>query len=99
LSILDEVAQKLKVSSDQIKFKGDLTGTSTAKVSEISWGKDKEGILKQNTTKEEWIIYSTLANKYRLPVPKIKAMSKTSEVPWILLEKIPKSIHPRASGR
>ncbi len=95
LSILDEVAQKLKVSSDQIKFKGDLTGTSTAKVSEISWGKDKEGILKQNTTKEEWIIYSTLAKKYKLPVPKIKAMSKTSEVPWILLEKIPQSIHPR----
>ena len=29
LSILDEVAQKLKVSSDQIKFRRDLTGTST----------------------------------------------------------------------
>jgi len=96
LSILDELAQKLKISSDQIKFKRELTGTSTAKVSEISWGKEKEGILKQNTTKEEWMIYSTLVKKYKLPVPKIIAISKTNEVPWILLEKIPKSIHPRS---
>jgi len=95
LSILDEVAQKLKTSSDQIKFRRELAGTSTAKVTEISWGKEKEGILKQNTTKEEWIIYSSLVKKYKLPVPKIIAISKTSEIPWILLEKIPKSIHPK----
>ena len=95
LSILDEVAQKLKTSSDQIRFRRELAGTSTAKVTEISWGKEKEGILKQNTTKEEWIIYSNLAKKYKLPVPKIIAISKTSEIPWILLEKIPKNIHPK----
>ena len=95
LPILDEVAKKLKISSDKIKFGKDLVGTSTAKVSEISWGKDKSGILKQNTTKTEWLVYSNITKKYKIPVPKVLAISQSSEVPWILLEKIPSSIHPK----
>ncbi len=95
LSILDEVAKKLKIDSKEIKFRKDLVGTSTAKVSEISWGKSKIGILKQNTTKVEWLVYSKIATKHKIPTPKIIAISKSSDVPWILLEKIPKSIHPK----
>ncbi len=95
IPILDEVAKKLKVSADDIKFHKDLAGTSTAKVSEISWGKSKTGILKQNTTKIEWIVYSKIAPKHKLPIPKILAISQSADVPWILLEKIPKNIHPK----
>ena len=95
LPILDEVAKKLKVSSEDIKFRKDLVGTSTAKVSEITWGKDKIGILKQNTTKTEWWVYSKIATKHNIPAPKVLAKSQSSEVPWILLEKIPESIHPK----
>ncbi|MHA1200171.1 MAG: phosphotransferase [Candidatus Heimdallarchaeaceae archaeon] len=95
LPILDEVAKKLKVSVDDIKFRKDLVGTSTAKVSEISWGKSKNGILKQNTTKTEWVVYSKIATKHKIPAPKVLAISQSSDVPWILLEKIPKSIHPK----
>lgn len=95
LPILDEVAKKLKISAADIKFRKDLDGTSTAKVSEISWGKSNTGILKQNTTKTEWIVYSKIAPKHKIPAPKVLAISRSSDVPWILLEKIPKSIHPK----
>ena len=95
IPILDEVAKKLKISADAIKFHKDLVGSSNAKVSEISWDKDKTGILKQNTTKTEWLVYSKIAKKYKIPAPKVLAISQSSEVPWILLEKIPSSIHPK----
>jgi len=95
LPILDEVAKKLRISSDEIKFGKELVGTSTAKISEIFWGKNKTGILKQNTTKTEWLVYSKIAKKHTIPVPKVLAISQSSEVPWILLEKIPRSIHPK----
>ncbi len=95
LPILEEVAKKLKISAEEIKFRKDLAGSSNAKVSEISWGKNKSGILKQNTTKTEWLVYSKIAPKHQIPAPKVLAISQSSEVPWVLLEKIPESIHPK----
>ena len=58
--ILDEIAKNLKVNPEEIKFRKDLAGTSTAKVSEISWGKSKTGILKQNTTKKPYFTFMVL---------------------------------------
>ena len=95
LPILEEVAKKLKISANEIDFKKDLVGSSNAKVSEIAWGKNNSGILKQNTTKTEWLVYSKIAPKHTIPAPKVLAISQTAEVPWILLEKIPESIHPK----
>jgi hypothetical protein len=94
--ILDEVAKELKCSSEEIKFKRDLVGTSTAKVTEITWDKGKKnGILKQNTTKVEWLFYSKIATNYKVPAPFPIAFSKSSDVPWILLEKIQRGVHPK----
>jgi hypothetical protein len=94
--ILEEVAKKLKCSPDEIKFKRDLVGTSTAKVSEIIWDKGKKnGILKQNTTKVEWLFYSKIATNYKVPAPFPIAFSKSSDLPWVILEKIQRGVHPK----
>ncbi len=93
--ILEEVAKKLKTPSEEIKIRRYLSGTSTAKVSEIRWEKDKVGILKQNTTKVEWLFYSKIANKHNVPAPRVIAFSDTSDVPWVLISKIYRGVHPK----
>ncbi|MBY9001698.1 MAG: phosphotransferase [Candidatus Heimdallarchaeota archaeon] len=94
--VIEEIAKELKCTVDEIKFRKNLSGTSTASVSEISWGKEKRvGILKQNTTKVEWLFYSKIASEYSVPAPKPIAFSKNSDMPWILIEKIPRGIHPK----
>ena len=94
--ILEELAKKLKCSPEEVKFKRDLVGTSTAKVSEITWDKGKKnGILKQNTTKVEWLFYSKIATNYKVPAPSPIAFSKSRDLPWILLEKIQRGVHPK----
>ena len=94
--ILEEVAKKLKCTPEDIKFKRNLVGTSTAKVSEITWDKGtKNGILKQNTTKVEWLFYSKIAMNYKVPAPFPIAFSKSSDLPWVLLEKIQRGVHPK----
>jgi hypothetical protein len=98
--ILEEVAKKIKTTPEDIKFKKDLAGTSTAQVSEITWNKgEKFGILKQNTTKVEWLFYSKIAKNYKVPAPFPIAFSKSSDVPWILLDKIYRGVHPKKWGR
>lgn len=93
--IVDEVAKNLKCKQEDIKFKRDLVGTSTAKVSEITWGKDKVGILKQGVTKIEWLFYSRIVKNYKVPAPFPIAVSKSSDIPWILIEKISRGVHPK----
>jgi len=94
--IIEELAKNLKCSVDDIKFRKNLTGKSTANVSEITWGKKKKvGILKQNTTKVEWLFYSKIASQFDVPAPAPITFSKSSDIPWILLEKIPRGAHPR----
>ncbi|MFW9853193.1 MAG: hypothetical protein ACFFDS_09630 [Candidatus Thorarchaeota archaeon] len=93
--IIEEVAKKLKCKPEDIRFKKDLDGTSTARVSEVTWGKDKIGILKQNTNKIEWLFYSKIAKNYKVPAPSPIAVSTSSDIPWILIEKIYRGIHPK----
>ncbi len=92
---MSEVAKKIKTSPEAIKVRKYLSGTSTAKVAEISWEKNKTAILKQNTTKVEWLFYSKIASKYNVPAPRVIAVSKSSDVPWILISKIYRGVHPK----
>ncbi|MHA1668441.1 MAG: phosphotransferase [Candidatus Heimdallarchaeaceae archaeon] len=98
--IHEDIAKKLKVNPETIKVNKVLAGTSSAKVLDIEWGKEKkQGILKENTTKTEWLFYKLIAKNYDVPAPIPITISDTSEIPWILLNKVERGIHPKKWGK
>ncbi|MHA1686291.1 MAG: phosphotransferase [Candidatus Heimdallarchaeaceae archaeon] len=90
-----EIAKKLGIDLSSIKRVKQYSGSSPASICEIILGEKKErAILKENTTKTEWIIYKTFSKYKELPLPKVLATSDRIEMPWILIRKVPRGIHP-----
>ena len=95
-AILSEISQQFDCSKDEIRIIKRLKGTSSAETYQLRIGKEKINVIfKNQTTLNEWLFYKEIAPNYEVPAPKTLAISKTSDVLWIIIEKVAKGLHPK----
>ncbi|MCK4844989.1 MAG: hypothetical protein KAS95_04900, partial [Candidatus Heimdallarchaeota archaeon] len=95
-AIISEISKQLDCSKDEIRITKKLHGKSSAKTYQLRIRKEKINVIfKDQTTLNEWLFYKEITPNYEVPAPKTIAISKSSDVPWILIEKVAKGLHPK----
>lgn len=95
-AILSEISKQFDCSKDEIKITKRLKGTSSAETYQLRICTEKINVIfKNQTTLNEWLFYKEITPNYEVPAPKTLAISKTSDVLWIIIEKVTKGLHPK----